>query len=173
MQRSWLWFFSILVLLAICAIVIPIVYNLGLQLTPEQLAQAQALWREKGTQDYDLSYSERTDQEADADEFQVKVRGGKVVAMTYNGQVVRFDDLAGLVLGPATRSLQPRDLSAYTVQGLLDRIEARLKKDAESPGRRNYSTLWFDSRDGHPVRYVRRDVTTKKRLEWHIKMKRR
>jgi hypothetical protein len=172
MQRSWLWFFGTVLVLAAAAIIIPIVYNLRLQLTPEQLGHARALWRERGTPNYDLDYSERRDRDPEPDEIWVKVRGGKVVAMAINGERVRFDDVSGLVLGPVTRNLPYRDLSPYTVDGLLDQIEARLKQDESSPGRRNYATASFDSRDGHPVRYVHRNMTTKKRLEWQIKLTR-
>ncbi len=170
MHRSWLWFYGILVFLAITGLSIPIVYNLRLQLTPEQLARARALWQEKGTRNYDLNYSQRRDRENEADEVWVKVRGGKVVEMMVNGDPVRFDDVAGLVLGPATRSLPPRDLSSQTVDGLFDQIEATLKRDQESPGRRNYATASFDTRDGHPVRYVHRVAGTGQRLEWQIKL---
>src|SRR4051812_39848036 len=102
MRRSWLWFYGILLVLALAGIVIPIVYNLRQQLTAEQLARARALWREKGTPDYALRYSARHDREPEPDEIRVKVRGGKVVQVVYNGAVLHFDDLAGLVLGPAT-----------------------------------------------------------------------
>ncbi len=172
MRRSWLWFFGILVLLAVAAIIIPIVHNQRMQLTPQQLAHARALWQEKGTDNYDLSYSERTDREPEADEFRVKVRRGRVVALSCNGQVIRFDDVAGLVLGPVTRSLPLRDLSDCTVEGLFNLIEANLKEDEQATGRRNYATAWFDSRDGHPVRYVHRNLTTKKRQELYIKLTR-
>lgn len=170
MRRSWLWFFGILFLLALVALVLPIVYNLRLQLTPEQLARAEALWREKGTPNYDLDYSEQKDRNPERDEIWVKVRGGKAVALSWNGQLLRLDDVAGLVLGPTTRSLPPVDLSGQTVEGMFDQIETQLKQDATSTGRRNYATASFDSRDGHPVRYVHRVAGTSKRLEWQIKL---
>ena len=168
MKRSSLWFFGILLVLALAGIVIPIVYNLRQQLTPEQLARVQALWRENGTGDYELRYSARHDREPEPDQVWVKVRDGKVVQASYNGEMLCFDDLAGLALGPATRSLALHDLSSLTVNGMLAQIEATLKEDETSTSRRNYATASFDSRDGHPVRYVHRVAGTSKRLEWQI-----
>jgi len=48
-RGSWLWFFLILLILASVAITIPIVYNLRLQLKPEQLEQARERWQRRGT----------------------------------------------------------------------------------------------------------------------------
>ncbi len=132
---------------------------------PRPLAQ-------KGTPNYDLHYSERKDREPISDEVWVKVRGGRVVQMVENGEVLRFDDVAGLVFGPVTKCLPRLDLSSQTVEGMFDAIEKRLKEDLASTGRRNYATASFDSRDGHPVRYVHRIAGTNQRLEWQIKLTR-
>jgi hypothetical protein len=171
MRRSWLWFFIPLGVLAVIALVIPIVYNLRLQLTPEQLAAAQQRWRDHGTPDYDLQYTARIGRDP-ADEYWVKVRGGKVVALACNGQMLRFDDLAGLGLGLTARMLRPEDFSSQTVAGFFRQIEARLQEDARSTGRRNFARADFDVRDGHPTHYVHRVAGTSRRLEWQIKLTR-
>jgi hypothetical protein len=172
MRRSWLWFFGVLIVLAGVALVMPIVYNLRQQLTPGQLEAARRRWQEHGTPDYDLTYSARYDRDPDADEYWVKVRGGRVVAVVCNGRVLRFDDLAGLGLGLACRMLPPEDVSDQTVEGFFRHMEDFLRQDAASPGRRNFATASFDSRDGHPIRYVHRIAGTSRRLEWQIKLTR-
>lgn len=172
MRRRWLWFFVPLTVLALFGLIAPIVYNLGLQLKPEQLAAAQQRWREHGTPDYDLLYTARFDREQEADEYWVKVRGGKAVAVVCNGQVLRFDDLAGLTLGLSARMLPPEDLSSQTVEGFFRQIGAFLQQDAAATGRRNYATASFHVLDGHPIRYVHRVAGTSQRLEWQIKLTR-
>jgi hypothetical protein len=167
-----LWFFVPLVVLGAVGVVIPIVYNLGLQLKPEQLVGARERWREHGTQDYDLDYMARYDQLPEPDEIGIRVRGGKVVRVIMNTEVLRFDDAAGLALGLAVRTLPPRDFSGQTVEGMFDQIEKRMREDAASAGRRNYATASFDLRDGHPIRYVHRVSGTKLREEWQIKLTR-
>src|SRR5262249_4483768 len=57
-NRGWIWFFVILIVLTVTSITIMIVYNLRQQLKPEQLAQARALWEQKGPADYDLDYTQ-------------------------------------------------------------------------------------------------------------------
>ena len=69
MRRHWLWTACTLVLLALVALVTPIVYNLGLLLKPEQLSEAQARWQAHGTDSYDLQYQARHNQDAETDEY--------------------------------------------------------------------------------------------------------
>ena len=92
--------------------------------------------------------------------------------VVYNGEVCASTMSPGWSWARPRASLPVRDLSSQTMEGLFDQIEAALKQDAVSPGRRNYATAWFDSRDGHPVRYVHRVAGTSKRLEWQIKLTR-
>lgn len=171
-SRTWLWFFIPLAILASVAIVIPIVYNLGLQLTSEELVKARQRWRDHGTANYDLYYTAKIDTDPEADEYWIKVRDGKVVLIVANGEVLRFDDAAGLALGLVVRTLPPVSAAGHTVEEMFDHIERQMQADAEKPGRRNYATASFDSRDGHPVRYVHRTAGTKKRLEWQIRLQR-
>jgi hypothetical protein len=81
----WVWFFAVLAVLALAAILIPIVYNLRQQLRPEQLAAARERWRQNGVSDYDLTIEVRHDTDSQADEYAVQVRGGKVVSWVVNG----------------------------------------------------------------------------------------
>jgi Family of unknown function (DUF6174) len=171
-RGSWLWFFIPLLVLGTIGVIIPIVYNLGLQLDPGQLAQARERWRQKGTENYDLEYMARYDGAPEADEVGVTVRGGKVVRVIKNGEVLRFDDVAGLALGLAVRSLPDEDLSSQTVEGFFDQIEMWLREDAVAKGTTNYATATFDKKDGHPIRFVHRVARRKDRVEYQIKLTR-
>jgi hypothetical protein len=172
-RLRWLWFFLALAALAAAAVVIPIVYNIGLQLTPEQLEQARALWDERGPKDYDLEYAEKLDPDTRIFIYRVKVRGGRAVAFGCNGEPELLDEAAGLALGSAVRMRPPGDFQEHTVDGLLRRMAAALAEDrraARQGGRRNYATARFDRQDGHPLHYVRRVAGSRERLEWNVRL---
>jgi hypothetical protein len=159
-RQRWIGFFVVLSVLAAIAIVVPIVYNLSIQLRPEQLAEARRLWRENGPADYDLAYLVQTSG-ADGEEqtqYQVKVRGGRTVYVEVNGEMVAAERTAKVA-------------ERYGVPELFDEIEAGLQRDAAS-GRRNFATAQFDPKDGHPFHYVHRVAGTKERVEWNVKMTR-
>jgi hypothetical protein len=170
MQRNWLAFWSMLTVLAIAALIIPIVYNLRLQLTQEQLDTARQRWREHGLSNYELRQLIRYAGEMLGEELRVTVRAGKVVQVIQNDQQLLPTDAIGMVVGPLVDLMPTRDFSSQTVEGLFDQIEQRLRSNAVSSGRRNYATAVFDPRDGHPIRYVHRVSGTKERLEWQIKL---
>src|SRR4051812_35261360 len=98
-SRSWMAYFLLLFVLAASGMVIPIFYNLGLQLRPEQLAEARARWAEAGPRDYDLTFSvaygrERTGSGCSAtmaapaaQRHIVLVRGGRIVCALCEGEV--------------------------------------------------------------------------------------
>ncbi len=165
--RRWAGFFLLLVVLAVAAGVTPVVYNLRLQLTAEQLAQARARWRERAPRDYDLRCTEKLLRGGaeEQNEYLVLVRGGTAVALGANGELLRLEG-AGPALGLSVRAL-PGDVGEPVgVEPLFDRIEAALRQDA-AEGRRTYATATFDPHDGHPVRYVRRVRATGERVEWN------
>jgi hypothetical protein len=145
-NRLWMLYFLVLALLSVVAVVVPIVYNLGLQLRPEQLAEARRHWAEAGPADYDLWIERRTTNpagETHQEGFVVHVRGG-------------------IVASP--------DGHSDTVEGLFEHIAANLAADAARTDRRNYATASFASTDGHPTRYVHRSAGSKEREEWLIRL---
>jgi hypothetical protein len=171
-RRRWVWYFALLAALAAVAVVIPIVYNLGQQLRPEQLAEARARWRQNGARDYDLAFEVRFDADPRADEHAVRVRDGQVVSWLVNGE----EQVRAL---PPRRLEAPADSEAILevwkrpdVEGLFNMIAKRQEEDAAAGGRRNFATVRFDSRDGHPLRYVHRVAGTRQRQEWNIKLTR-
>jgi hypothetical protein len=172
-KRRWIWFFLVLVGLGAVGLTFPIVYNLGQQLTPEQVAQARQRWQEHGARDYDLDYQVRFDREEQADSYKVKVRDGKVVSVVRNNEVRLFEDAAALLLGLLCLGLERPDenFQQHTVEHFFKHIETTLREDS-SAAKRNYATASFDSFDGHPTHYVHRVAGTGKRLEWTIKLTR-
>ncbi len=88
--RAWVWFFAFLTAMAAAAVTLPVVYNLSIQLRPGDLAAARARWKASGPRDYDLQYQEKITQngEQSESEWNVKVRDGKVTAVTCNGEAL-------------------------------------------------------------------------------------
>lgn len=165
--RLWVAFFVLLAVIAAAAAVVPVVYNLRLQLTPEQVAAARALWRERAPHDYDLRCTEKLLREGveEQGEHVLLVRGGEVVALGANGELLRLEG-GGPAVGLAARALPGDAGEPVGIEPLFDRIEAALRQDA-AEGRRTYATATFDRHDGHPMRYVRRVRATGERTEWN------
>lgn len=171
--RRWIAFFLVLAVLGAVAVVVPILYNLGIQLKPEQLAEAQQRWRENAPTDYDLAYlvkSEYGGVAAQDREYLVQVRGGRIVLVEDTGEVVYVDPALAAVAGPAPLALALDDPNRYGVPALFAEMEAALRQDATT--RRNFATASFDARDGHPFHYVHRARGTRDRIEWNIKLTR-
>src|SRR5258708_6493347 len=58
-SRAWIWFFVALAAMGAAAVTLPVVYNLSIQLRPEELAAARECWKANGPRDYDLQYQEK------------------------------------------------------------------------------------------------------------------
>lgn len=172
-SRRWIIFFIVLAVLSCGAIVVPLVYNLSIQLRPEQVAEARRRWETNAPPDYDLDYLIRTTHGGLEEEGQygVMVRNGRVVLVVDNGDVVYVDSSLTVAAGAGVLALSSVDAGQYDVPGLFARIEATLHQDIES-SRRSFATAQFDPKDGHPFRYVHRVQGTKDRIEWNVKMTR-
>lgn len=149
-SRQWIWFFVVLGLFGLAAMVIPVIVNLQRQLKPEELAENRRLWQERGPQDYDLDYSITTPNSRDT--YRVQVRRGRVI----------FAE-------PDNRPLAIKQ-SYYGMPALFDYLEEFLEQDRQ-PGRpRSYNRADFDPEDGHLLRYVRRVMGTRDQLEINVKL---
>ncbi len=172
--RRWIGFFIVLAVLGIIAIVVPIVYNLSIQLRPEQLADARRRWRENAPADYDLTYLVKSAPGGvpamDRDYF-VQVRGGRVVLVVDSGEIVYLEPSLALFAGPAVLGVSSEEAEQYGVPALFEQMEAALHQD-ETGGRRNFATAQFDPKDGYPLHYVHRVRGTKDRIEWNVKLTR-
>lgn len=151
-NRGWIWYFVILIVLTIASITVMIVYNLGQQLKPEQLATARALWAEKGPADYDMEYTQIGNAPGT---YKVQVRDGEVVSATLDG-----------------RALEPRQYGYYDMRGLFNSIDGFLEHDSKPGQPRTFTKAVFAADDGHVIRYIRRAMGSSERLEINVRLRR-
>lgn len=153
--RAWVWFFVVLAALGATAVTLPLVYNLSIQLKPEELTAARRRWAANGPRDYDLQFQEKITENGEPTEsnWSVAVRGGEVASATRDG-----------------RELPAAECQNLTVEGQFAEIERGLQLDLAEGARRNYATAAFDPHDGHPVHYVRRVRGGGERLEWNVNL---
>ena len=118
--------------------------NLNQQLTPEKLAAARAIWKEKGPRSYDLDYEIKREDNPDP----APRTGQKVTVHVENGQAQ----------GPLTTEFGSMD-------DLFDYVERRMQADQEAGGSRPFVKATFDQADGHIVHYVHSVMKTRDRLE--------
>lgn len=163
-SRGWVVFFLILLGLAAAGVALPIVYNLGQQLRPEELAAAKARWEAEGPADYDLTYTVKYDREAQAERHVVVVRQGRIVWASCEGEVVQVSPALGALLGVAAGGTTRggRDVAA-----IFARLEGLL---GEEGARRNFLVAAFDPKAGWPRRVVRRVRGTGTREEWDLRV---
>src|SRR5262249_52339010 len=138
-NRGWIWYLVIVFALAAVATTTLIVFNLGQQLTPEQLEAARKRWQEKGPRDYELRYTTKIGTEPTIDRYVVVVRGGQVQSVTLN-EVVRV---------PKAK------FSYYGMPALFDQIEQFLEIDRQPGKPRTYARAVFSPEDGHLRGYKR------------------
>ncbi|NBO92708.1 MAG: hypothetical protein EBV06_10435 [Planctomycetia bacterium] len=169
MRRSygWLVYFGVLSTLSGLAIVLPIIYNLGQQLSSEQLEAARSRWRENGPPDYDLTFTVRHDRDQTRQRYVVRVRSGQVLLATCEGEVlyasVPLSGAIGLPFGSAAES------PPWTIERVFERLTGMLA-ERETTGGRNFLVAVFDPKEGYPRRFVRRIARTSTREEWDLKL---
>jgi len=148
-NRGWIWFFAGLAVLAVAAVSLNVWYNLRQQLKPEDLEQAKALWKAHGPLDYDLHYTEQGSVTAT---YEVRVRRGRVVYAE-----------------PDPRPLEQKR-AYYGMPALFGYLERFLECDREPGAPRTFTQATFDPQDGHLIRYVRRVMGTRERLEINVRL---
>ena len=163
-SRRWVPFFVLLCCLAVTGVVLPIVYNLGQQLRPEQLAAAKARWQQSGPADYDLTFTLKYDREPQAERHVALVRGGRVVWSSCEGELVQVSPAVGAAIGVAAggSSRGGRDVPA-----IFAHLEALL---AEGETQGNFLVAVFDPKTGWPRRIIRRVRGTSTREEWNLRV---
>lgn len=173
-SRRWIVFFVVLGVLSAIAIIAPLLYNLSIQLRPEQLADARRRWQEKGPPDYDLECLVKREQggvAAAEQQYLVKVRAGRVVLLIDQGEVVYVDPALAAVAGVAMLGLSSENPRDYGVPALFGEIETAMRQRTTGE-RRDYLKADFDPSDGHPTHYIYRVPRTKDRVEWFVKFTR-
>lgn len=171
-SRRWIGFFVVLAVLGATAMIVPFVYNLSIQLKPEQLADARRHWREQGPSNYDLEYlvNRKHGEQKEERAYLVLVRDGRVVVVVDSGDMVYLDPSLAAIAGPGVLAASSEDAEHYGVPALFDQIEAELRQDEMDQGR-NFISAQFDPQDGHPYNY-RRSRGRHERVEWNIKLTR-
>ena len=166
-SRGWIAFFAVLIVLGVTGVTLPILYNLGQQLTAEELEQAEARWQSSGPTDYDLTFSIRYDRDQLAERHIVLVRDGKASYAVCEGEIVHAAPAIGALLGLVgvnAERQRPRDVPA-----IFRHIRDLLKDQEESDGK-NFLVVAFDPKDGHPRRIVRRVRRSRTREEWQLRL---
>lgn len=149
-NRRWLWFFGVLVILAVAAVTIPIVYNLRQQLKPGELERAMALWKEHGPSSYNLRYTVKKPNSEE--EYHAEIRSGRVRAAYVNG-----------------RLLSPRMWEYHDMPSLFQNIKGFLNEDAKPGKPRVFTTAQFSADDGRLKRYVRSVTATREHVVIEVK----
>jgi Family of unknown function (DUF6174) len=144
-NRLWVWYFVFVVIASVGLAGFMIVFNLRLQLKPEQLAAAQQRWKEQGPADYLMTYTKKLGDSAHVDTFVVKVRARKVVEVRMNGEPLRDSEGVPIV---------DERLQYHSMDRLLRDIERFLELDAKA-GKKNYNVADLDEKTGALRRYVR------------------
>jgi hypothetical protein len=142
---GWIWFFAIVAVLTATSLTILIRYNLGQQLSTEKLAEARALWEQKGPANYDLEYTQTG---SVSETRKVRVRNHKVVWAVRDGE-----------------PLEPRLYPFSDMNAWFGFLEDYLQEDSQPGKPRVFSVATFSADDGHILRYIRRIMGTPKRLE--------
>jgi hypothetical protein len=164
-RRSWVAVFVVLAGMAALAVALPLAYNLRQQLRPEQLEEARARWRTEGPADYDLECKVRRGRSEGWEEYRVRVRGGRVVFASCDGEVLFLGRGFAAGGGLALAALSGGEGRRYGIDGAFARIEEVLNRE-ESSARRNFTVAVFDPKDGHPRHFVHRVRGTDEREEW-------
>jgi hypothetical protein len=176
-NRRWVVFFLLLAVLAAAGILVPVWVNLALQLKAQEVATAEALWHEHGPSDYDLEYRVKIDDDEPVD-YRVAVRSWRVMWVTSpNGVVMSSElhDALGPVLGCALRfcykDLAPADelTQLHSIDAFFTLMKSKLRDDV-AVGGRNYATATFDTKDGHPLRYIHRVRGSRERVELNVRL---
>ena len=152
-RKRWFWYFVILFILASAGVLIPIIYNLSIQLTSEKFQAAKKQWDQDALSDYDLKYLVRINDQRE--NYYVEVRNGEISSVKFNDHPLSAD--------------HP---NAFTVTSLFALIENNLQQDQQPANKRNFATAFFHQELGYPIRYVRvqRNDDGKERLEINAKL---
>ena len=160
-NHTWIYFFAFLVIASVGVTVFMIRFNLSIQLKPEDLAAARKLWEEKGPKSYDLFYTEQLNDDDRKTVFAVKVRAGKVAEVLMNGKP----------LEPTTEDGVEHDPRPYhSMEAKYRDIERFLDIDQKKDAPRVYVIANFDPETGAVLRYIRRVMGTRERVELNLRV---
>src|SRR5437764_6580763 len=102
-NRVWIYFFAFLLVASVGVCVFMICFNLWIQLTLEQLEEAEVVWKQSGVKNYKMVYTKQIANNPKIDTFVVQVRAGEVVEVRMNGEPLADkvktarEELAGII----------------------------------------------------------------------------
>jgi hypothetical protein len=156
-SRGWIWFFAILVVLTVAATAFLWIYNVRQQLTPEELAAAHKLWKQKRPSDYVLTY---TKEGSASGTFVVTVRKGEVKSVVMKQDVTENGRVKTVSTALPKRLYQSSDMD-----GLFRDLERFLEMNKDPAQGRAYLTANFDPDDGHINGFIYSNSRTGQRVK--------
>lgn len=151
---GWIAYFIFIVVASVGVAGFMIWFNLSIQLTPEQLEAARALWKENGIKNYDMIYVEKHSPEDRVMTFVVRVRKGEVKEVTMNGKALEKDK---------DRTDDPKIY--HSMDALMRFIENNQFIDSKPGAPKVYVTGVFDEKTGALRKYIRRVMGSAQRVE--------
>ena len=155
---GWISFFVFVTVASIGVAVFMILFNLSIQLTPEQLDAARKRWKEKAIKNYDMVYAEKHSPDDKVTTFVVRVRGGEVTEVRMNGK-------------PLVKSAEQVDDPRIfrSMDALFRDMDRFMTIDTKKDAPKVYVTATFEVETGAMRRYVRRVMRSTERVEILVK----
>jgi hypothetical protein len=151
-KYAWILYFAFLIVASVGVTIFMIMFNLWIQLTPEQVEAAKKVWKEKGPAEYKLIYTTRIDDSDKTTMYAVTVKAGKVTDVKKNGK--DFEEQAAW--------------PEHSMEALLGMMAANLAEDAKPDKPRVYTIGRFDDKTGALLYYVRRVMGSRERIEIEV-----
>jgi hypothetical protein len=176
-NHTWIVFFLILAFLGGIGILVPLWYNLSMQMKAPEFEAARQLWQTTSPADYDLEYMSKIDTDEPV-EYRVGVRDHRAEFLaTRKGDLLELSqelhDALGTVVGCPVAFCAPRMVSfddltrRHTIDAFFCLMESKMRDDV-AVGGRNYATATFDSKLGYPLRYIHRVRGSSERIELNV-----
>jgi hypothetical protein len=150
-NRGWIWYFAFLIVASAAAAGTMIWFNKSIQLTPEKLGAARALWQQKGPRDYTLRYTKQLNQNANIDTFVATVRAGTVVEVLMNG-----------------KPLEANQWPYHSMDGIYRDVVRFMELDSKPGSSKVFVSAIFDNETGALRKYIRSDMKTRDRVELNL-----
>jgi hypothetical protein len=159
-NNAWIYFFAFLVIASVGVTVFMIWFNNSIQLTRGDLDDAHKLWKEKGPKSYNMVYTEQFNDDDHKTIIFVKVRDGKVADVMMNGKP----------LEPTKEDGEVHDPRPYhSMNAKFRDVERFMSIDEKEGAPRVYVVAKFDPETGAILRYIRRVMGTRQRVELNFK----
>jgi hypothetical protein len=132
---GWIVYFALLIIASIGVAVGMIYFNRMIQLTPEQVTEARALWKEKAPRDYKLLFIKRINDDPKPITFAITVKDSKVIHARKDGIAIESD-------------------GAPSMDGMFGEVERLLQVDREPGAKKVYTIARFDGKTGALLHFV-------------------